>query len=115
MENELEIVVEREELELIERASEVLERGGDVRGPFLDQATQLLVRAGQCIASDRFVYVDGMKHFTREQWAIFVHVTHAATFAARLAQAIGADAQEHVDAWRQDVVPALQRLIERAT
>ena len=115
MENEPEIVVERQEIELIERASELLERGGDVRGPFLDQATQLLVRAGQLIGSERFVYVDGSKHFRRDQWETVVQLTHCATFAARLAEVIGPDAQEHVDAWRLDVVPALKRLLERAT
>lgn len=86
-----------------------------MRGPSLDQAAQLLVTAGQLIGSERFVYVDGSTHFTRDQWEIFVCATHATTFAARLGQAIGADAQEHVDSWRLDVVPTLKRLMERAT
>jgi hypothetical protein len=116
VEDELDVIaVDREELKLLSAALELLERGGDVRDPSLDQVARLLVTAGQCIGSDRFVYVDGRKDLTRDQWQTLVHVTHAATFAARLAASIGPDAQEHVDGWRTDVVWTLKHLLGNAT
>lgn len=107
------ITVERDELLMIAKAVDILKTGGDVRGPFLDSATALLVHAGQCIGTARFVYAQGLSHFSRPEWEAFCQATHAATFAVRLAQSVGEEAQEHVDSWLLDAVPVLTRLIER--
>jgi hypothetical protein len=106
------VPVERSELLMIAEAVDILKVGGDVRGAFLDSATSLLVRAGQCIATERFVYVQGLSYILRPEWDALCQATHAATFASRIAESVGVEAQEHIDSWLLDVVPVLARLVE---
>ena len=90
---------------------EILSKGGDVRSNFLHDATKLLLEAAQVISSARFVYAAGLRELSAADWDAMVMVTHAATFACRLADIVGEEAQDHVDGWLLDTIPVLARIV----